>query len=244
MRASPGAAMCQAEPASKKALHYCHPYLPQLLWAGIAAVRDSIGYLTCPLTLSAPGLAEASFGAASFLALPLFGVGSWGRAVKDAGSLRLPALASVDTTGGGVDAAAAGGPSAASYAIVDPSASFLSANPDADGDASVLPGWSGLAAWPEDSPLPSDLCLSRSSVKLPALHRSRPRQCLQRASRSFAGQVQDITGSSPPNSIITLYLSSGWLPSHVADIVFPSLEVEILYSRRCCNISVLALSHR
>ena len=117
-------------------------------------MREGVGYLTCPFTLSAPGLAEASVGAASFLALPLFGVGSWGRAVKDAGSLRLPALATVDTTGGGVDAAAAGTSSAASYAIVAPSASALSANPDADECASVLPGWSGLTAWLVDSPSP------------------------------------------------------------------------------------------
>lgn len=69
-------------------------------------------------------------------------------------------------------------------------------------------------------------------------------ECLHSASLSLAGQVHVTVGSSPPNSIWTLYLSSGWLPSHVADTDLPSLDVVMLKRRFCWSTSVLALSQQ
>lgn len=56
-------------------------------------------------------------------------------------------------------------------------------------------------------------------------------ECLHSASSFLAGQVHVTVGSSPPNSIWTLYLSSGWLPSHVADTELPSFDVFMLKRR-------------
>ena len=176
--------------------------------------------LTWPLLLGLAGPAASEVtglaGLPFLLALPFLAGGSSRRFAKEAGSLRLPAVAAVLHTGDGV------GASAAWYATVACSDSAAWPGPcwpaaGEAGPASEKLCWGGATA---------SVCLfSRSSVRLPARQSSSPRECLQSASFSLAGQVHSIAGSASPNVICSLYLSSGWLPSHVAEIVFPSCEV-------------------
>lgn len=176
---------------------------------------------TWPLLLGWAGPAAtvvAGFTGVSFFppALPFLAAGSSRRFAKDAGSLRLPAGAAVRATGGGVGISAAWYTTVAcSDALAWPEPCWPAAGEIASASSRWCWGWATAS-----------VCLfSLSSVKLPARHSSSPRECLQRASFSFAGQVHSITGSAPSNVICSLYLSSGWLPSHVAEMVFPSCEV-------------------
>ncbi len=177
--------------------------------------------LAGPAASEVTGLAGLSF----LLALRFLAGGSSRRFAKEAGSLRLPAVAAVLATGEGVAA------SAAWYATVACSDSAAWPAPvawpapcwPAAGEAGAGPAPEELFCW---GAARISVCLfSLSSVKLPARHSSSPRECLQSASFSFAGQVHSIAGSFSPSVICSLYLSSGWLPSHVAEMVFPSCEV-------------------
>ncbi len=158
------------------------------------------------------GLAGLSF----LLALRFFAGGSSRRFAKEAGSLRLPAVAAVLATGEGV------GASAAWYATVACSDSVAWPEPCWPAGGEAGPASDGFCWWGATI---SACLFSLFSVKFPARHSSSPRECLQSSSFSFAGQVHLIAGSAPPSVICSWYLSSGWLPSHVAEMIFPSCEV-------------------